>query len=257
MSNNLVLGRGKVYFDRFLPNTNTKTGERYLGSTAAFGVTAETQELDHFSSEEGLRNKDESVTLQIDYSGSLTIENMSPENIALFFLGDSESATIAAAPGETETLTVLHNRFYQLGMTNAKPEGVENVSNVVITDVGAATTFVAGTDYVVEEAEGFIEILASGSIPDNSDIVVTYDVAAQTQERVISGSNLVQGAMRFRSRNGVGGQRNFYLPKVTLRPNGEYALKGEEWQNIAFNLEILQAGDAIANLLATGRGATT
>jgi hypothetical protein len=256
MSNNLVLGRGKLYFDRFAPGTTTKTGERYLGSTPAFSLSGETQELDHYSSEEGLQVKDESVTLRIDYTGSVTCENINQENLALFFFGTSETATIAGSIGEAESFVALPGLFYQLGMTAAKPEGVENVENVVVKDQTDTTTYVAGTDYTVDTEEGFIEILAGGSIASGETINVTYDIVAQTQDRVLSGSSLIQGALRFRSRNGVGGQRNFYMPKVTLRPNGEFALKGEEWQNMGFNIEVLQNGN-LPNVAATARGVAT
>ena len=249
---NLVLGRGKVYFDRFAPGTQTKTGERYMGATPSFSVSAETQELDHFSSEEGLQVKDESVTLRVDYSGALTVEDMSGPNTALFFFGDAETTTVSAATAEQDTFTAMPGLFYQLGMSAAKPEGVEHVSNVTVTDAGAVVTFVEGTDYTVDLDEGFIEIIPGGGIASGTAIEVNYDVAEQTQDRVISGSSLIQGAMRFRSRNGVGDQRNFYMPKVTLRPNGEFALKGEEWQNISFNVEILKAGN-LANLFTSGR----
>lgn len=258
MSNNLVLGRGKLYFDRFAPGTTTKTGERYLGSTPAFSLTGETQELKHYSSEEGLQVQDESVTLRIDYSGSLTVENINQDNLALFFFGTSETATIASAAGETERFTATPGLFYQMGATAAKPEGVENVSalSISIDPDGAATAAVLDTDYSVDLAEGFIEILPGGGISAGDTIEVTYDIDAQTQDRVLSGTEVIQGALRFRSRNGVGNQRNFYMPKVNLAPNGEFALKGEEWQNMGFNLEILQNGN-LPNVAATGRGVTT
>ncbi len=256
MSNNLVLGRGKLYFDRFAPGTQTKTGERYLGSTPSFSVTAETVELEHFSAEEGLRIKDESVTTQIDFTGQFVTENISPENIALFFLGSSEVLSQAAATGVEESFTVSKGLFYQLGATALKPEGVEKVSNVVVEPGGGGTAFVAGTDYAVDLDLGRIEILPGGAIANGATIDVTYNRVAASQERVISGTTLIQGAMRFISFNGVGGQKNFYMPKVTLRPNGEFALKGEEWQQFGFNVEILQAGN-LANLFVSGRAVAT
>ena len=253
MANNLVLGRGKVYFDRFAPGTALITGERYLGSTPAFAVAAETQELDHFSSEEGLQEKDESVTLRADYSASLTIENMSGANAALFFLGTSEIATIGALPAQMDAFTAIQGLFYQLGATPAKPEGVENVSAVTVTGPAGTPVYVSGTDYNADPTEGFIEVIPGGGIVNGVDIEVNYDITAQTQERVISGASNIRGALRFRSRNAVGGQRNFYCPKVTLRPNGEYSLKGDEWQNMALSIEILKAGN-LAKVFGTGRG---
>ncbi|MFU1607319.1 hypothetical protein ACM25O_13120 [Sulfitobacter pontiacus] len=249
---NLVLGRGKVYFDRFIPGTTIKTGERYMGATPSFSVSAETQELDHFSSEEGLQIKDESVTLRVDYSGALTVEDMSGANTALFFFGESETTTIAAAADEQDVFVAQPGLVYQLGASDAKPEGVEQVSAITVTGNGGAPVYAEGADYIAHLEEGFIEIVPGGAIVADTPIEVNYSVAAQTQNRVISGSTLIQGALRFRSRNGVGQQRNFYMPKVTLRPNGEFALKGEEWQNISFNVEILKAGN-LANLFTSGR----
>ena len=152
------------------------------------------------------------------------------------------------------SFTVTPGYFYQLGSTDAKPEGLELVENVVVVKDpgGTDTAMVAGTDYNVDLTLGRIEVIEGGALTDGDVMGVTYDVVAQTQTRVISGSTLITGAMRFISFNGVGDQRNFYMPKVTLRPNGEFALKGEEWQNIAFNVEILKAGN-LANLFAGGR----
>lgn len=250
---NLVLGRGKLYFDRYLPNTTTKTGERYFGATASFGVTAESTDLPHYNSEESVKVKDESVTLQVDYTGTLMVENMSGANLALFLLGSSEQTTIAAAVGEVEEFTAGVGLFYQLGSTAAKPEGVEHVDNVVVTDDAVpTTTYVEGTDYTVDLDNGYVEVLEGGAIASGDTFTVTYDIVAQTQERVISAKDQIQGAMRFRSFNGAGAQRNIYMPKVTLRPSGEIALKGDEWQNASFNAEILQAGN-LANVFATAR----
>jgi len=254
---NLVLGRGEIYFDRFAAGTENKTGERYLGATPAFSVSGETQELEHFSSERGLRVKDESVTLQIDFTGALTLEDINQDNLALFFFGAAENATISAAVGEQDDLTVKQGLYYQLGTTAAKPEGVENVTNVVVTGTGGTPTYVADTDYTVDLTLGRVYIMPGAGIADDAAVEITYDVAAQTQERVSSGASLVSGALRFISYNGVGTNRNFYMPKVTLRPNGEFALKGEEWQNFGLNVEILQAGTTLENLYIAARGQTT
>lgn len=250
--NNLVLGRGRLYFDRFQTGTLVKTGELYLGATPNFAVNVTSQNLDHYSAEEGLRIKDESVQTQVDYAGTFATEHISFDNLAMFFLGSASTLSQASATGVAETFTVKKGRYYQLGSTNAKPEGVEQVSGVVVTGPSGTPVYVAGTDYDVDLDLGRIEILRAGAIAEDSLIGVTYDVAAATQDRMLSGTSLVQGALRFISYNGVGGQKNFYMPKVTLRPNGDYALKGEEWQQLGFQLEILQAGN-LAQLFVSGR----
>lgn len=252
-TNNYVLGRGKIYFDRFAPGTETLTGERYLGNTPEFSVSVETEEQEHFSSEEGLRIKDESVTLQIDYTGSLVTDNIDPDNLAAFFLGESTSVTEAGVTGTTETFTVKKGRYYQMGRSQANPVGLRATTISTVEDAGGGgTTYVAGTDYEVDDDLGRIYIMPEGNIADDADIDVTYDAAGQSHDLVISGSSLLSGAVRFLAFNGVGKQTDFYMPKVTLRPNGEMALKGDDWQQFGFNLEILKKA-GLANIYADGR----
>lgn len=253
MSNNYVLGRGELYFDRFAPNTENTTGERYLGNTPAFGLQVETQELEHFSSERGLRVKDESVTLQIDYAGTFTTDNIDLDNVALFFFGSKEAVVEGAATAEEDIFAgVLQGMYYQLGMSAQNPVGLRNLTITSVTGPSGTPTYVAGTDYIVDDALGRIQIVKGGSITDASTIEVTYNVAAHTHDLVISGSDLIYGALRFISFNGVGEQKDFYMPKVALRPNGEFALKGEDWQSFGFNVEILRKG-TLQNIYADGR----
>lgn len=249
---NFVLGRGKLYFDQFVTGTETLTGERYIGSTPTFGLTVTTEKKEHYSAEENLREKDASVTTQIDYMGNFTTDNIDQDNIAMFFLGTKAVLTQAAQPAEVDNLTVKPGRYYQLGQSPVLITGKRNVTVASVTNVGGATIFAANTDFVVDAAMGRIEILETGTIPDDSVIVVTYAVAAYTRNQVVSGSNLIYGALRFIAFNGQGDNQDYYMPKVNLNPNGEYALKGEDWQQIGFGTEILRRGDA-PHILVDGR----
>ncbi len=255
MAQNHVLGRGKIYFDRFQPNSDTPIGiERYLGNTPSFGLNVETEELDHYSAEEGLRVKDLSVTMQIDMGGTVVTDNIDLDNIAMFFFGASETKAISALTAESDTFTnVAQGGFVQLGMSAANPAGLQNVSNVTVEDSGGGgTTYVADTDYVVHADLGRVEIVEGGDIADGSDLDITYDVGAHSYDLVVSGTDIIYGAMRFVAYNGVGVNTNFYMPKVALRPNGEYNLKGDDWQQFGFNLEILRRGN-LERIYANGR----
>src|SRR5690625_7821970 len=83
----------------------------------------EQEELPHYNSDRGVRIKDESVLLQLDYSGSFITDNISPENLALFFLGESLIETLTAQTGATDTFDDVElGVSYQLGTSNALPE---------------------------------------------------------------------------------------------------------------------------------------
>lgn len=255
MADNIVLGRGKLYFDRFAQNTDTSLGgERYLGNTPSFGLTVETQQLDHYSAEEGLRKKDLSVTMQIDMGGQFVTDNIDLDNIAMFFFGEKSVENVSAITGQTDTFaSTIPGTYLQLGRSASNPVGLRAVSNVVVADTETVpTTFIAGTDYTVEADLGRVYILPEGNIAAGTELEITFDVAAHDHDLVVSGTDIIYGALRFIAFNGVGKQTDFYMPKVALRPNGEYPLKGEDWQQFGFNLEILQLGN-LRQIYADGR----
>lgn len=235
-----VLGKGEVYFDR-------GDGERYLGNTTEFNITIESENLDHFDSDNGIRVKDDSVVLEITRSGSLITDSISKENQALFFLADVSTVTQVATPVVDEPINdVKKGYFYQVGKTTSNPQGVRGMTAVTVTKA-PATALVAGTDYVLDTALGRLQILESSvTIVDGDDLLVDYTPTANTRSRIAT-SNLASltGSLRFIAKNPKGTQRDFYIPNVTLRPEGDYALKGDEWQQLGFSVEIGQnAGQA-------------
>ena len=249
-----TLGRGRLYFAPFKTDTQTPIGERYLGNTPAFALTIDAENLDHFNSDAGIREKDDSVAIQVNRKGTLTTDNIDLKNVALFFFGEHDTLTTEAAVGSTETLTDVEPGLeYQLGTTDDTPSGVRKVSNVVV-EMGA-TTFVVDTDYTVDADLGRIAIVEGGAILLNDDLDITYDVAASTRERVISGTEPVEGALRFVAYNPKGADTDYFMPWVKITPNGDYALKGEEWQAIPFNVEVLKK-TTVPAILADGRAFT-
>jgi hypothetical protein len=239
--NNYTLGRGEIYFGRFLASTQTPEGERYLGNTPEYSLTIESEDLDHFDSDRGIREKDDSIVLEVTRSGSLITDNIVPANVALFFFGDASTVTTTAAASLEETFAaVIQGLFYQLGQTTANPVGVRGVETVVVAPAGGGTAFILDTDYEIDVDLGRIQILNGGAIASGTGILVTYGLLASTNDRVISGSQAVEGSLRFIAFNPKGSNFDYFMPWVKLSPNGDYALKGEEWQQIPFTLEVLK-----------------
>lgn len=247
---NYTLGRGQVFFDRFAANVVVTAltrgeGERYLGNTPEVSTTSSAETLDHYDSDAGIRSKDGSVQLTMDRSGRFTCDNINGENLALFFQGTLSTQTQASATGAVETLTMVKDRFYQLGVTISNPSGVRKVGNVVIkTGAGFTTTVPAAGNYEVDEELGRVYILkGSTAFAIATEAQITYDVTATTRERVISSSDSIYGAVRFVGTNPVGTKRDIYMPYVKLSPDGDYNLKGDDWQTVGFTMEILKKGN--------------
>ena len=235
---NQTLGRGKIYLSKFLPGTHTPAGFRYVGNTPSFSLNVNQSKLDHYSSDVGVRIKDKSIVLQVDMTGSLVLDDINSENLALFFFGSQSVLAQTSATGQTETFSgVVQGYAYQLGITAANPTGVRAVSNVAVTVGGTAKAL--GTDYTLDADRGLITIVEGGGIADAANISVTYDRAAKSRKQVISGTSQIECAIRFEAANPQGEKNDFYFPYVRLAPNGDLGLKTDEWMQLPLTAEIL------------------
>lgn len=245
---NYTLGRGKVYFSRFKPNTRVPAGFKHIGNTPEFSLTIEAENLDHFSSDEGIREKDDSVPLEVTRTGSLTTDSIRRENIAYFFFGTSETVAQSAVASAPESFTsVSPGTSLKVGITNNNLTGYFGITVTTVTSDPAGTTYVLGTDYTVTGDMGMINILEDGAILEGDDIIVTYAVEAKSRDRIVSGSEPVEGAMMYEAKNPKGRQYSYFLPYVKVTPNGDYNLKGDEWQTLPLSIEVLKPenGEAI------------
>lgn len=144
---------------------------------------------------------------------------------------------------------MLPGRQYQLGATAANPLGVRNVSAVTVKNEAGTTTYAAGTDYNVDLETGRVQILEGGTIVAGK-VQFGYTPVAATFESVKSGGKAeLTGALRVVSDNAAGGNRDWYLPKVTLTPSGDLTLvaEGDDVVTMEFGLEALKPanGEAI------------
>lgn len=251
MANNYTLGRGKVYFSRFKTGTETPEGFVYIGNTPEFSLTIESENLDHYSSDSGIREKDDSVPLEVTRTGNFTTDNIVPDNVSLFFFGSKSTVTQGVVSSDDEEFTdVVLGRSYKLGITDLNPTGYMGINSAgfAVNGEGSPTLLVEGTDYTMDFANGILTLLETATgVATGDDITVTYAVKASTRDRVISGSTPVEGAMMYVANNPKGDNFNYYFPYVKITPNGDYALKGDEWQSIPFNIEALKptSGEAI------------
>ena len=251
-TNNYTLGRGKVYFARRDPTTGILGAYRYLGNTPEVNLTAEEEKLEHYSSDFGVRVKDATVTLQVNYTGTVVCDNIDAENVALFFLGESANLTVAQATVTSEVVTTDAEvgMFYQLGVTSSNRAGSRGIifpgasgTAFALKIQGEVGNLVHGTDYVLNPATGRIEILETGAVDNGDTLECTYTVAASTRERIISGATAIEGALFYEAANPRGDQRDATMPSVTLSPNGDFSLKSDEWQQIPFNLDVTKLDD--------------
>ena len=244
----LTLGRGELYFAPFGTDGATPRGERYIGNTTEFNLTIEEEKLEHYNSDRGVKEKDRAISLSTNRSGSFTTDNCDMDNLAMFFFGTKSTVTVVGATVTDEVIAkVQKDRYFQLGASSgyAGVKGLDQLTagsvNITVKNSAASVTYVEGTDYKVDMDTARIYIIPTGAIVEDSDIKVSYKTKSSTRYRILSGSTAIKGALRYVAQNPEGAQVDYYFPSVTISPNGDFALKGDEWTQIPFNLEVLKA----------------
>jgi hypothetical protein len=234
---NYTIGRGDLLFAERKAD-GTLGGYRPIGNTPAFNIGVQSESVQHFSSARGMRVQDRDVPVQTTYSASFQTDDINAKNLAALFLGDAETVSISSATGSTATLTDVElGLTYQVGVSAGNPMGVRNIT--ITTLKKGAATLVEGTDYTADEARGLITILEGGTVVAGDDLDLTYDQAAYSQDRVASGSTVVEGALLFVAYNPEGENKNYALPDVKLSPNGDYALKSDnDWSKMDFKVSV-------------------
>jgi hypothetical protein len=249
---NYTIGRGQLFFDKFDEDGNT-TGQRYIGNTPEINLTSESESLEHYDSDSGIKTKDKSVLLSLNRTGSFITDHISPENLALFFLGSAEVVSVAGAVDvDYEIADIITGMRYQIGQSSVLPAGVRNVSAVTVAK--GVTPLVLGTDFTLDADTGGIFFIDGTLLSDGDDVTVTYTLVASENNRVITGASAeIRGALFYKSNNPEGKKMDYYWPSVTLKPDGDFALKGDEWQQMGFTFEILKKDDATEAQYINGR----
>ena len=215
-------------------------------------VSQSSEKLDHTSSEGGINVKDASVTTAQDSSLSFTTDNVSLDNLALWF--NSEVSEIVEAGGdiEGEALGDINaDSYVQLGETTGTPQGARNVSAVTITGVvngQASAALVENEHYRVQGATGMVEFLVEAT-----DVTADYTVAAGTRRVVLGGNDTIEGQLKFIADNPKGSNKDTYWPFVQLTPDGDYSLIGTDWQTVGFTAEVLSPADGSPRSLTEQR----
>lgn len=258
---NYTLPAGKVYFGPYVPGTRNvaEDGDIYLGNTPELTLAADSDTLDHYDADGAARYKDDSVVLEANRTGTLTCDHISPLILSMMFGGQHVTTTQAAIANGTQTIANAKRGVrYQIGRTAANPAGVRALETLTAEISAGGTPLVLNTDYVVDMETGGIEFLPGSTLVTDTPAVsvdITYTTDEQQFYTVISGDNvMVEGRLTYIAKQNKGIKFDYVMPYVTLRPDGDFALKGnEEWQVASFALEVLKRDDQTAQVYINGR----
>lgn len=240
-SNQTVVGSGKLYFDQFLAGTTSATGEMYFGNTPELTTSQSVDSLDHFDSDNGPKVKDDSIDISREMTGGFSTDNISSGNVALWFTGQQITVAAGVATNVVQSFTnVIQGTYLQIGVVAGLPQGRGALTGVSLVKVGA-TTAVLNTDYELDLVLGRIYVIpGSLVITSGSQVDVTYSAPAASIPVIVSKNASIYGRLRFIANNAKGLNRNYFWPKIKVSSDGDYALKGDDWQAMSFTFEALK-----------------
>lgn len=242
---NIVLGAGQLLFERFPEGVKLGTGAfRYLGNTPGFSTSQSEETLDHFDADMGTRAKDFSATLSTDVTASITCDNISAENLALWYRGVVLQQTVAQAANQEEEFEgIALGGVFVLGMSPELPTGAGHVSAVSV-ESGAETITAAG-NWSIDEDAGVLTILPDAiDLEEGDNITVKYTQDAATFPLIVGRADTAYGALFYKDNATTGTRRDGFFPYVKISPDGDYDLKSDDWQTMTFNVEILKRDPA-------------
>jgi hypothetical protein len=244
----LVLGRGRLYFSRFADGTFTPGLEKFFGNVPSVQVSQANTKLDHYNSTQGLKVKNRSVTLQNDMTGTFSTDNVNKDNLALWFLGvNTKETVVAPAPVVGEPHVAELGAFIQLGASAQDPQGLRNVSAVAVKNGAAAIT--AAGNYEVDLVKGRIYIEPDATdILDGDALAIDYTPSAGTSQIVVASGTMIYGQLRFISDNPIGSNKDYFFPYVQITSSGNLDLIADTWQAATFAFEALKLNDATERL---------
>lgn len=233
------LGRGIIYIAELDGTSGLPLDYRDLGNAPSFALSVDVEELVHQSSRAGLRTVDKRLVISQTVNFSFVLEELSAENLALFFSGTSVAATNPAIAGITSyhlTDSAVLGRWYpiyeQTGGSRALDIAKANVALQEDPD-GTPTALVEGTDYTVDEEMGMIFLLPTAVNVANGNVVgltLTADAGAlpTTQTRAVTTSGK-DYALKFLGENPADASQRFEveLHSVQVNADGDFSLISE------------------------------
>ena len=251
----LKLVRGIAYFDPFDAAGN-KTGGFDFGEVTDAGLTPTVDSVKAFSSRGGLLQEIRNVATKITREGTLAVTNISVQNSAWFIVGDIVDITQATAPVVDEAIAVVPGRWYQLGAATNNGTGVIDVSGVEIQDETDTTTYLDGTDFELDAANGRFRVISAGGI--GSEILhADYTPGAKSWQQIQTSTAQISGELTIIQNNADGSNDRHVYPSVTLQGNGEMKTisSQDEYISMSFNIGINQKDANTPAMMINGQAA--
>lgn len=224
-----------------------------LGNVPELSATVESEKLDHYTSRGGLRKIDKSVVLEVTSNLSFSLEDITFDNLALFFSGGTDDYTNPAIAGVTdeqfvEDGDVVALTSYVLRTAAGEPIFGITATNAIVVESTNTTpvALVKDTDYTVTDITGEIFLNDTATVQsiitagDGLQVTLSADPAATAVDELnILSETEVNVALRFNLEDADTGELVIYdFYNTTISADGDYNLIAEEWSTLPMSASI-------------------
>lgn len=122
---NLQVGKGIVSFKK-----EGSAEYRDLGNVSALTVTPDLTTLEHFSSREGVKKKDLTIIIEKKSTVVMTLEEFTPENLAMGLLGAVDLAAVGGPEVEIFSENAINGALRFVGTNEVGPKITIDLWNV-------------------------------------------------------------------------------------------------------------------------------
>lgn len=236
---NLVLGRGRLYFDAFAPGTQIGTGEKYMGNTPAFSITRSVESVVRTRSYGGKKHESDPIVVSEKLSASISTDNISPKNFAHWFHATEESKLL---PGESFEINIVadHEKLIKIFDTKTGATRSTNITSLRVYRGIVEVPLLGNFDTRMLQY-GLLSILENARDVFDGDRLRLVVRTGESKVAPLDATNkALQGSLRFLSNNIVGPDFDYFFPLVTVTPSGSIDLKGDEFQQMVFTIEVMK-----------------
>lgn len=251
-SRDYLLGRGIIYLAPL--DANSLPGAyRDLGNSPAFSITVESEELLHQLSRTGLRVTDKRITLSQDISLSFQLDEISHDNLALFFTGTTASITNPAVAGVGTMMAPIAitanaelGRWYDLktaytGAGNPTSFSADSIPKIRRTS-GTPMDLVLGTDYEIDRQMGRVFLKHNAVNVAAADDIAWYSAADASAPATLQLMRALKGtvadyALKFIAENPANASEKieYEFHSVQISADGDLSLIGDEFSVVGFS----------------------
>jgi hypothetical protein len=240
-SNNLVLGKGELFFDRYT-SAPLKNGMMHLGNVETFEITTEDDSIEKKSSMSSatpiLKKVSRGRTVTMKVAGN----DFAQDTIALALMGENAEVTQTATPVVAEIIglaaSVLKGRYYRI-------TGRYGPFTAVVIKQGA-TTLVLNTDYTLDAANGIVGAMQSSPTIVNGVGNLTADYtptvySAGAGIQTIKGGNksLIEGGFFFKPDPASGPKMSVHVFRVSISPDAAMGFISDDFASWGLSATVL------------------